>query len=418
MSAKPAFPEPPMRPIVPVLMLSLALAAPAAPASAARRVVVAIDGSGSMKDGVGSTTLSDALEGFVRKLQPDDELALIVFDDRAQLLRSPAPVGRSADSIVAQIGALQYTGQHSDVPDALALACDVFPATSGEDRIDVLLVTDGVVTVRAPRSAEAAIADMKARIVPRCAAAGVHVHVIGLGGEKVRTEVLQSLAEATDGRAEFPLGNERLAGFLDAYLESTAPPPPPPASAPESRTAAGSAPAGAPGTDAAPAEASAPSRGIMLLGIAAVLAALALLAALLAWRRRRAQDSVGASGFVTLRERKSGLDHALRLPATLGRSPSSPIQLDDKEVSRKHLRLEMIGTKVAAIDLGSSNGTFVNGIRLKEAEPRILKPGDRLVIPGVEFLVQPEGFDADSTYIRQDLDRTFVRPTTPDTPSR
>ena len=403
------------RTIVPAVLLLL-LGATAAPAH--RRVVLAVDGSGSMKDVAGTYSLSQSLNAFVEKLQPDDEIALITFEDRATLLRAPAPVGTTITALRDQVAAITFEGQHSDVPAALALACDVYPEGSAENPIDVLLVTDGVVTVRAPRNAEGAIKEMQSRIVPRCEAAGVRVHVIGLGGARARTEVLQSLAEATDGRSEFPLSADRLSGFLDAYLEATVPPPiAAPSASTSPRVERGSIATRGAAAGSAPAEDDS-GRAVMLFLAAIGTALVALAAAIFAWRRHREKAEVASNGFVTLRERKSGMDHALRLPATLGRSPSSPIQLDDKEISRKHVRLELAGTKVAVVDLGSSNGTFVNGVRLKENESRILKPGDKLVLPGVEFLVQPEGFDADSTYIRQDLDRTFIRPTQPENTSR
>ena len=50
--------------------------------------------------------------------------------------------------------------------------------------------------------------------------------------------------------------------------------------------------------------------------------------------------------------------------------------LDHPHVSRLHASLAVDGEKVVLADLGSSNGTFVNGQRL--AIPRTLKPGDRI----------------------------------------
>jgi hypothetical protein len=389
----------------PSLALALGLAGLAAladPAAGARRVVLAVDGSGSMRDAVGATSLGDVLGGFVARLAPDDELALIVFDERPALLRAPAPVGTASTAAVSQMHALTFEGQHSDLPAALAMACDLYPDATRDRPVDIVLVTDGVVTVPAPRSSATAMQDMRDRILPRCVGAGARIHVIGLGGSKANMEVLQSMAEASSGRSEFPLSAGRLAGFLDAYLVATQPPPAPVA-APEPRT-----PADVPVAEPAPAPS--PSHALAMLGIAAVLLALAIVLLLL-WRRSRMRSApVGVSGTVNVRELASGLGHNLRLPATIGRSPSSPILVEDKEASRKHFRLEQAEGKVAVVDLGSANGTFLNGTRVREGESKILRPGDRLKIPGLELLVQPDAVDFDSTYIRQDLDKTFVRP--------
>jgi pSer/pThr/pTyr-binding forkhead associated (FHA) protein len=59
---------------------------------------------------------------------------------------------------------------------------------------------------------------------------------------------------------------------------------------------------------------------------------------------------------------------------TIGREPSNEIPINDAEISRKHARLSMQGGNYVLEDLGSTNGTFVNGQRLMG--PHVLKPGE------------------------------------------
>jgi len=59
---------------------------------------------------------------------------------------------------------------------------------------------------------------------------------------------------------------------------------------------------------------------------------------------------------------------------TIGRDSSNAVAINDAEVSRRHSRLTFQGGKYVLEDLGSTNGTFVNGQRL--AGPVVLKPGD------------------------------------------
>lgn len=47
-------------------------------------------------------------------------------------------------------------------------------------------------------------------------------------------------------------------------------------------------------------------------------------------------------------------------------------------VSRRHAKIEFNSSQLALIDIGSSNGTFVNGVHLPENMPRILAEGDEL----------------------------------------
>jgi pSer/pThr/pTyr-binding forkhead associated (FHA) protein len=59
---------------------------------------------------------------------------------------------------------------------------------------------------------------------------------------------------------------------------------------------------------------------------------------------------------------------------TIGRDSTNGVAINDPEVSRKHARLSFQGGKYVLEDLGSTNGTFVNGQRL--AGPIVLKAGD------------------------------------------
>jgi pSer/pThr/pTyr-binding forkhead associated (FHA) protein len=58
----------------------------------------------------------------------------------------------------------------------------------------------------------------------------------------------------------------------------------------------------------------------------------------------------------------------------IGRDSTNEITINDAEISRHHARLTFQGGKYVLEDLGSTNGTFVNGQRL--AGPRVLKAGE------------------------------------------
>jgi len=61
---------------------------------------------------------------------------------------------------------------------------------------------------------------------------------------------------------------------------------------------------------------------------------------------------------------------------TLGRDISNDIVLNDRETSRHHLRLMRAGDTLTIEDLGSTNGTFVNGKRVSGVTP--LQNGDMI----------------------------------------
>ena len=62
----------------------------------------------------------------------------------------------------------------------------------------------------------------------------------------------------------------------------------------------------------------------------------------------------------------------------VGRSSENDIYLDDVQISRRHAEMIWDGARCAVTDLGSSNGTFVNGRRLMPNVPEALRPGDQV----------------------------------------
>ncbi|MFN2243315.1 MAG: FHA domain-containing protein [Anaerolineae bacterium] len=71
-------------------------------------------------------------------------------------------------------------------------------------------------------------------------------------------------------------------------------------------------------------------------------------------------------------------------PVTIGRQDQCEVQVAGTWVSRRHARLAWTGTGYIVEDLGSTNGTFVNGEQV--SGPRMLQSGDRLQLgEQVEF---------------------------------
>ena len=78
-----------------------------------------------------------------------------------------------------------------------------------------------------------------------------------------------------------------------------------------------------------------------------------------------------------------------RLPAgaikTVGRAPRADFVVDAALVSRLHCRLTASDSTVEVVDLSSTNGTFVNDKRIKNAT---LSSGDRLRVGRVELTIE------------------------------
>src|SRR4029450_856467 len=83
-------------------------------------------------------------------------------------------------------------------------------------------------------------------------------------------------------------------------------------------------------------------------------------------------------------ELQEGATIELSAPIVVGRDSQGGIRLDrDEFASAQHARIEPRANGAWVDDLGSTNGTFVNGAKLKKG--RIAKVGDGIKIGGAEL---------------------------------
>ncbi len=74
------------------------------------------------------------------------------------------------------------------------------------------------------------------------------------------------------------------------------------------------------------------------------------------------------------RFRKLGLDSTLT--CAIGRTPTCGLAYQNRFVSGRHAELSHAGGRLTIVDVGSANGTAVNGCQLVAHQPRWLAPGD------------------------------------------
>ena len=94
----------------------------------------------------------------------------------------------------------------------------------------------------------------------------------------------------------------------------------------------------------------------------------------------------GGSKLVVVAGPHSGQSFALQVGLVFGRDPGNSAALPaDTKASRRHAQLVADGGGVALEDLGSTNGTFVNGQRITKVA---LAPGDQIVIGSTTLRVE------------------------------
>ena len=72
--------------------------------------------------------------------------------------------------------------------------------------------------------------------------------------------------------------------------------------------------------------------------------------------------------------------------ATIGRDSANTIALNDPDCSRTHARIVTTGTSHLLVDMDSTNGTEVNGVRIAEA---ILRRGDKVLLGSTVLAYEP-----------------------------
>jgi hypothetical protein len=84
----------------------------------------------------------------------------------------------------------------------------------------------------------------------------------------------------------------------------------------------------------------------------------------------------------------AGTTRAVTGPTVIGRGAEADLQLTDTGVSRRHAELRLVAGALEVHDLGSTNGTWVNGRRVQAAS---LRDGDRVTVGTTELVVRTDG---------------------------
>ncbi len=104
---------------------------------------------------------------------------------------------------------------------------------------------------------------------------------------------------------------------------------------------------------------------------------------------------VGPSVAPTLeivRGNEQGKTIRLKLTTRIGRERDNDLILTDPRVSRYHALIELVEGRWLVRDMGSANGTFVNGRPVDDAHP--LQPDDRVTVGDTELVFQPSRVSA------------------------
>lgn len=368
-------------------------------------VVLLVDTSFSML-GAPLEGAKAAARAFLDRLGPDDRVALVTFG-------APAvdQAGFGPPSAITSIDGLRAAG-YTALYDAVNLGVAKLSAQSAKARA-VIVLTDG------GDDGSSLSFDQVRQVV---GSAGLPIHGVGFQSPEFSAPPMQQLAAVSGGSYRETadpdqlatlyrqIADELVAEYRITYrstvsagrhtLGIVAQPSSAQLSGERSfDIVATQPPAAGPGSRSAPASVAEPrtrSLPVLPFVLACAVAVVALVGATtLRARRSRARPVVpvprAASPAVTpngLVLEGPGIAIPLNAgPLLVGRDPASQVIIDDPSVSRLHARLNIRPDGLWVEDLGSSNGTLINGVRVESA---LMQSGDVLDIGDLHLVLRQE----------------------------
>ena len=362
---------------------------------------------------------------------------LASFGDSFSLLEEDVPADQLAEAMAAIPMDETVTRLHSSIQQALD-AFETIPRTGNELR-GLIVLSDAV-------AYDPGASVSYEELLKRVNGSDVMLHSVGFGTDDAALESLASLTEASGGLHQV-VGEDRTAaeaavslaeetgdlyvtGFaLSGFTPEETPaqvsvtfasggellcrgtgevqfpdggdetaPEQETAPAPETELPPSSNAGGQTQTPQAQEPAQTSSHGGVLLAVLAAVVVLAAVIAVVCLRRRKSPAGPAAApveagpeddGIYLRLEVVQGaylgqsLDLTLSRELVVGRDPDCGLPFGDGSVSRRHSRIFLANGAVYIEDLGSQNGTFVNGTRLDLA--RLLRSGDEIRAGDVVF---------------------------------
>ena len=89
-----------------------------------------------------------------------------------------------------------------------------------------------------------------------------------------------------------------------------------------------------------------------------------------------------------------GKTYPVMTQQVIGRQADCDISIPSEEISRRHAQVRPTPVGLHVEDMGSSNGTFINGKRVQDG---LLKPGEELRLDNIRFLLVAPGAEIPAT---------------------
>lgn len=425
--------------------LSTILPASRPPASVAppKDLIFVIDNSGSMKKNDPGFTIKRAVTHFLDQLDPRDRCGVIIFDSQARLVAPLLEMGgaESARQLKDGLEQVNYRGQLTNSPAGIERAIYEL-RTSGREGASksIIFLTDGIVETGSPQSDVEKTRWLREDLTAESRNAGIRIFGVAFT-EHADFQLIQSLAMKTEGTyyramdadgmgaaftsiAEHMLALDAAKAAAQeakrrAAMEAAAKKAEPQPQSPVTQEASPSAGTGNQGASVQPATSSSPPaegdavalRGMWKIYLPLFIIALLLISVLfyMVLKLRGARGPVTSRILELLPGTKEEDTPAVKVPeaqlvdlgqasslgegplliekvqTTIGRDPRNDVVINQPTISGFHACITFERDCFEIEDYRSTNGSFVNGVRLEADVPKHLKTGDSIKFADFDF---------------------------------
>ena len=368
---------------VSALLLSVGLSAPQEIKQP--DIVLALDNSASMRKNDPQSLMPASVLDLARALSRGSRLGIVVFGTRpvVALQLTPTDAPDFLSRVQESLALINYRGQQTDIPGAIERSLyELRENGRANASRSVVLFTDGIVDAGSAVRDQQRTAWLRKELVQE--AHDLSVRIIGVAfTETADFELMQALAQSTGGLHFRILEARQISNtFMRIAAILTAPPPHPVAVVPEAaRFGHWPVPQRIFGSSFG---------GAIVFGTLSTL----LLLAGMAWLVRRWRATIPIEATLTDMSDPSVVYRLKRKLSYVGRDTGCDIVISHPTVGQRHVAIRFEENAFWLRDLRSTNGTWLNGVRLAagaSAREEPLRSGDLVRLHKYSFLFATAG---------------------------
>ncbi|MCA1851076.1 MAG: VWA domain-containing protein [Beggiatoa sp.] len=189
-------------------------------APAGQEIVLLIDNSGSMRKNDPQSLTKQAVAQFVQSSPAGSRVALIMFDKKVEVLAPLTPINETTRlDLLTSLDRIDFKGPLTNSGEALRRAIDTLKQPGEpEGTKTIVFMSDGIIDTGNAAGDLKSAETMRGELATAAVEAGIRIFAIAFT-DNADIQLMQDLAEATDGRYFQPMQPGDLAGVFAEMSE-------------------------------------------------------------------------------------------------------------------------------------------------------------------------------------------------------